>query len=1420
MRCQSCGKENPVGAKFCNECAAPFAAGTAAARAPTSLAAGRYLLKELLGEGARKRVYAGTDTRLGREVAVAVIKTEDLDAAGRQRLDREVRAMARLGDHPNVVTVFDVGEEDGSPYIVSQLMAGGSLAELLVQAPEHRLSVEETLKLGCELSLALEHIHGHGVVHRDIKPANVWRAADGTVLLGDFGLAAVTDQSRLTTEGMVVGTVAYLAPEQAVGRPPEPRSDLYALGAVLYEALSGRPPFVGEDAVAVISQHLNTAPVAPSWHNGAVSPGLDHLVLAMLAKDAGDRPASATVVLETLRGIAAVPVEEIPAPGARARLPTVGRMVGREAELTALTTAFDQAASGQARVVMVVGEPGIGKTRLLEEAATYASVRGAAVCWGHCYEGELGVAYSPFVEAFRTYVRERSDEELRSELSVGAPEVATLVSDLRLRLIDLPPSPPLEGDAERMRLFEGVTNFLHNAAAAHPIVLLLEDLHWSDKASLLLLQYLARNLRRDRLLIVGTYRDVELDRTHPLADAISSLRHERLYERVLLRGLSPEEVKALIDSIDDQDSPLDFARTIHQETEGNPFFVAEILRNLIETGAISRVGDTWVGDAEAIAENLPEGVKEVIGRRLSRLSEHTNAMLSVAAAMPGGFVPEVVAIVLGTGEEEFLDLLDEALEAQVLKERREQRGRYEFSHALIRQTLYGEASTPRRVRLHRQIALALESNPASTELGELAFHWFQGAPGGRTEIDKAVHYATQAAERASDQAAHDESARYYDMALQALDLSEDFDEELRANLLLGFGSACRRGGDAEHAGAALAEAAQLARNVENPRLFAHVALATAGYQYGGLRQPELVALIEEAVNGLGEGEDALRAHLLATLARGYAFVDHARLVALSDEALDAAKRSGDPGALADALTATSRFMSTSAEEIAQALEIARLSEEARDYVRAIQSWQTVFNGGHFEGDRHEIDLALDNMSRLANMSRSPVNLGLALMCRSMVAGLEGRFDEVDELAAEILTLGRRLRDRGMVAGVGAVVLPVRREQGRLDELEMATRRTIELSPVGVAYRVCLTQILCELGRHTEAADHFEALSADHFDAIPHDLLHTWSLCALSEVAAALDDVQRAPVLIDLLRPMAGTAAMMSGVCFYGAVDRYLGIQEICLHRYDEAVKDLEAALTFHERMRANAWSARTQYDLARALLGRDQPGDRPRAVSFLNECLEMAHDIGMTKLIEEALAVKLELQGAMSSSPAASIDVVASRVSMERPDLASHADAQGQVTIVFSDVEGYSAMNERLGDVKTQGLIREHHAIVREAVQKHGGIEVKSEGDGFMLAFPEPEDAVACCTSIQKTLASHDFAGERVRVRMGIHCGEVIAEGEDFYGRTVILAARVANSARGGEVLATSEVKEAVADAQFDEGREVSLKGFAAPQRVFTVVFV
>src|SRR5918996_5184191 len=309
MHCPSCGNRNREGAGFCDSCGAPLeppegdAPGAGADRGtsapptdiPESIADGRYRVERFLGERGRKSVYLARDTEGDREVAVAVFETEGVEETVLARSRREAQAMRRLGEHPHVVTVFDTGEEDGRPYIASRYMPGGDVGTVLDGSEDRRLPVERAVGIAADVCRALEHAHARGIVHRDLKPANVWLAEDGSARLGDFGLAATDQRSRAAVEGMLVGTVAYLPPEQALGRAADARADLYSLGALLYEMLTGQPPFPGDDAVAIISQHLNAAPVPPSRH--ADVPGaVDDLILRLLAKAPEDRPESAASV--------------------------------------------------------------------------------------------------------------------------------------------------------------------------------------------------------------------------------------------------------------------------------------------------------------------------------------------------------------------------------------------------------------------------------------------------------------------------------------------------------------------------------------------------------------------------------------------------------------------------------------------------------------------------------------------------------------------------------------------------------------------------------------------------------------------------------------------------------------------------------------------------------------------------------------------------------------------------------------------------------------------------------------------------------------------------------------------------------------------------------------------------------------------
>ena len=351
-------------------------AGAAVGAVPASFAGGRYEVRDFLGEGSKKRVYRAHDALLDRDVAIALIRTEGLDDRGRERVQREAQAMGGLGDHPNVVAVLDFGEHEGHPYIVSQYMGGGDVAALL-RAADGSLPLDQALEIASSVCRGLEFIHGQELVHRDLKPANVWLTEDGVAKIGDFGIALALDRTRLTTEGraMPVGTAAYMPPEQAVGGEVTPRSDLYSLGAMLYEMVAGRPPFAGDDPWAVISQHLEAAPVAPSWFAGACPPPLEALILRLLEKEPQDRPASASEVLAVLEDVRPGEAGESPSHANPLDGLDRGVFVGRERTLDGLRAAFDRAESASGGVAMVAGEPGIGKTRVLEELETYVRMR-------------------------------------------------------------------------------------------------------------------------------------------------------------------------------------------------------------------------------------------------------------------------------------------------------------------------------------------------------------------------------------------------------------------------------------------------------------------------------------------------------------------------------------------------------------------------------------------------------------------------------------------------------------------------------------------------------------------------------------------------------------------------------------------------------------------------------------------------------------------------------------------------------------------------------------------------------------------------------------------------------------------------------------------------------------------------------------
>ncbi len=1444
--CPSCGQPSLPSSAFCNQCGAPLG-DVSSPRTPTpqpahglppSFASGRYQVQRFLGEGAKKRVYLAHDTMLDRDVALALIKADGLDAEGLARVHREAQAMGRLGDHPHIVTVYDVGDEAGQPYLIQEYMTGGDLEGQLQRSEGHRLGADEALRLAEQVCRALEHAHSRGVVHRDLKPGNIWLAQDGTAKLGDFGLAVALDRSRLTMAGMMVGTASYMPPEQALGSQATPRSDLYSLGCVLYEMATGRPPFLGDDAVAVISQHVNTAPVAPSWHTPDIPRALEALTVRLLAKAPDQRPEGAAAVADELRRIRdrSTPEPRLTEPSqfsAEVQAIDWGRFVGREQEMEQLKVALEGALSGRGSLAMLVGEPGIGKTRLADQFGVYSSLRGAQVLLGRCYEGDMALPYQPFVEAFRQYMRSRPDPVLRQELGAGAPEIAKLVSDVRQRFPDIPEAPPMEGEAERLRLFDSVTQFVHNAAMASPLVLVLDDIHWADKPSLLLLQYLARNVSGARVLLLCAYRDVELDRTHPLAEVMSTLRREQPYLRLLLRGLPGDAVYTLLTAMDPSEENeagrQALAEALYQETEGNPFFIREVLSLLMEEGKLYREGGRWTARVTSISElGIPEGVREVIGRRLSRLSEGANRMLICASTMTGGLSWEELRAITGEDETALLDLLDEALGAQLIVERAgDQAGTYDFTHALIRQTLYGELSTPRRVILHRQIGQALEElhkGNVEPHLAELAHHFFQAAPGG--DVDKAISYATKAGERSMAVVAYEEAAAHYERALQALELLATPDEPRRCELLLSLADAHNQGGDRDKGMQIALQAAAVARQCQLPHQLARAAFEYA-FTWGepGELNEEALALIREGVAALGDDDDALRARLMFRLGMELWLggrPDDAG--APAEESLALARRAGDSEALAEALFLIHGLAygpEVAQERIDDGQELVELAGAAGDSVAAIFGRYMRMRGLLELGDATGADVEAAQYGRLADELRRPQYVSWTFLFKAGQAARVGRFDEAEQLLRQGETVAERAQDQIALFVANAQLSVFWMHQGRIHDLEQGDWSMIEQNPLPAAkaYTAALKSFT---GQEAEARRFFEELMHDDLAGTPRE--GTWPIlvASLAIACAYLHDVQRAGTLYELLLPFTDRNVLDgSGAWDMGPAARYLGLLAVSMSRLDDAERWFEDAMTMNTKVGHRPWLTHAQCDHAELLAARDGPGDRTRAIELANEALDTGQALGMSGVVQRALALKVQLQGISSRDVRTSIGAVASSVGAERPDLRTHAAPDGTVTLLFTDIEGSTALNERLGDQRWMDVLRVHNAIVRGGIAAHGGYEVKSQGDGFMIAFGSARRALQCAIALQSAVAEHNgTADEPLRVRIGLHTGEPVREADDFYGRHVNLASRIADQAQGGEVLVSSLLKELTDSAgefAFDDGREVELKGLTGQQRVFAV---
>jgi DNA-binding SARP family transcriptional activator len=885
--------------------------------------------------------------------------------------------------------------------------------------------------------------------------------------------------------------------------------------------------------------------------------------------------------------------------------------VGRAGDIEALGRVFDAVAGGARRLMLVCGEPGAGKTRLAAAFAQRAHEQGAIVLYGRCDEEAL-LAQQPFVEALRHYVRACPAHDLAGQLQRVSGELRRIVPELADRVPDLPE--PLAGDPEgaRSRLFEAVGSLLCEAAQSTPVVLILDDLHWADKATLLLLKYVVRYPRAARLMIVGMYRETELGVDHALNAMLADLGREHHLERLTLAPLDAVAVSELVGALGNDTSP-ELGKIVYEGTEGNAFFVVEVLRNLAESGAIGVVdAEPEIGIATARLA-VPESVKDVIDRRVARLGQQTNRLLATASVLGSEFELRVLQRLGVQAEDELVEGLEAAVRARVLDEIAGLAGRYTFSHALIRDSVYGALSATRRALLHRRAGAALEEVHADNldpYLAELAYHFAQAGLSG--DVDKAIEYGSRAGEHSIAQSAYEQAACHFRRTVELIDAAGyDRLHGGRCDLVIAAGEAERQAGDPTYRETLLG-AARLAGELQDPERLARAVLAnTRGvYSSGQGIDRERVSMLHAALDAYDDADSPTRAALLAQLALELV-TDHDSSLReqLNEAAVAMARRVGEPRTLALVLTqrcvaqwVPSQTLAERQANLREALEIADRLDDP------LLAGHAAFLGAHAAmnvGDLEECDRLMARLTAIAEQLGQPFMRWYDVVARVKRLTISGPADEAERLAIAGFQIGRRGGQPDHMLWFLGQIFAVRFLQGSLARgdpympdlfptpgsylsagPEITQSRSVSLL-VGAA----VSAILCEVGRLDDARGHFEWLMSTGLDELTPDYT-ALAIPAFASIACAkLGDVRSAERLHAILEPESDRL-VVTGASWFGATSHFLGLLASTLGRPDEADGRFAEAERAYASLDAEPWLVRVRSDWADALRARGQRDDQ------------------------------------------------------------------------------------------------------------------------------------------------------------------------------------------------------------------------------------
>ena len=944
--------------------------------------------------------------------------------------------------------------------------------------------------------------------------------------------------------------------------------------------------------------------------------------------------------------------------------PVTTEFVGRQSELSALIERLERSQLGSGDAVLIRAAAGLGKSRLCAEILQIATKRGIVGLSGHCLEGG-GIPYLPFAEIVDCAIAAFDNEEVRASAAGAAgQDLMYIAPALRDVLPDLEPTPGRPHELERQSLFAAVREFLGRLARISPLLLVIEDAHWLDDASALLLRYLIRMAKGRPMLIVITSRtgaDAAME-----VDAVQAEVVRQTPDGVITLGeLSLPEVETMIAGLVGRAPPSYVASALYERIGGNPLFVEQVVNHLVDENKLFDERDRWIELTSFDALPLPGTVRSAIEQRLDGLGPEAERLIAVAAVAGRRAEYELVATVSKLSANDLLEAVESAERSQLIViERRRVGLELQFRHDLIRQVALDKMSLPRKQELHLALASAIESRNEAAAGGfeqDLTYHYLES--GSRPHAELALKYLRVAAQRAVAATAFEDAARLYAEGVDLIPASEPTN---RCEMLLLLGEARKRVSDSDLARAAFEEAARLAEELDDSNLYARAALGYArSWPTVGTVDQRAVRLLSVAIDMVPPAQLDLRAQLMSRHALQILYGGKpSEVLHRARAAVDAARMAGNPVTLARSLQVLHVAMWQPEhlfERLAIATEIIDLASAMRDPTVALWGLRPRIADLMELGDIPAAEADINAYERGAAATRQPIFLWQAAVRKATFAIFQGRLDEGERLAQRALELGRQAEGQNLIAAFGGQLLVIRWQQGRLAELRSLIESSRENQPGVALWTAVLAFIESESGNQSRASALFEELAKDRFEAASREDSGLVVLVLCSLVCAGLGDGLRAEQLYERLLAYEGRNIVVSeGVASVGAAALYLGMLSAAARRLEDAERHFRDAIEFNGKMGGKPWMAHALFELAVLLLKQRRAGDRREASELLRKALGVARDTGMRRLQDRIERVQRSHQ----------------RLSSERPDGLTRRECE--VLLLVAEGRSTKEISERL----------------------------------------------------------------------------------------------------------------------------------------------